>query len=42
MKYFNKWLDKCETKEIFDAFKNMKKKRNISINFKDQIYRDKF
>ena len=26
MKYFNKWLDKCETKEIFDAFKNMKKK----------------
>ena len=26
MKYFNKWLDKCETKEIFDTFKNMKKK----------------
>ena len=42
MKCFNKWLYKCETKEIFDAFKNMKKKRNISINFKDQIYRDKF
>ena len=27
MKYFIKWLDKCETKEIFDAFKNMKKKK---------------
>ena len=33
MKYFNKWLDKCETKAIFAAFKNMKK-RNISINLK--------
>ena len=41
MKYFNKWLDKCETKAIFAAFKNMKK-RNISINFKDQIDLDKF
>ena len=27
MKCFNKWLYKCETKEIFDAFKNMKKKK---------------
>ena len=26
MKYFNKWLDKYENKEIFDVFKNMKKK----------------